>query len=59
MQEQISSYTYKKQDLSRIIEVEAENKKDAVSKIEALYRQEKIVLDDSDYVDTKIEIYRD
>ena len=43
--------------LSRIIEVEAENENDAVSKIKDLYRQEKIVLDSNDYLDTEIEIY--
>ena len=42
--------------LSRIIEVEAENENDAVSKIKDLYRKEEIVLDSNDYLDTKIEI---
>ena len=42
--------------LSRIIEVEAENEKDAVSKIKDLYRQEEI---GNDYLDTKIEIYKE
>ena len=45
--------------LSRIIEVEAENESDAVSKIKDLYKQEKIVLDSNDCIDTKIEIYKD
>ena len=46
--------------LSRIIEVEAENENDAVSKIKDLYRKEEIVLDSSnDYLDTKIEIYKE
>ena len=45
--------------LSRIIEVEAENENDAVSKIKDLYRQEKIVLDSNDYLGTKIEIYEE
>lgn len=42
--------------LSRIIEVEAENENDAVSKIKDLYRKEKIVLDSSDYIGTIIKI---
>ena len=45
--------------LSRIIEVEAENENNAVSKIKDLYRQEKIVLDSNDFLDTKIEIYKE
>lgn len=45
--------------LSRIIEAEAENENDAVSKIKDLYRQEKIVLDSNDYLDTKIGIYKE
>ena len=45
--------------LSRIIEVEAENENDAVSKIKGLYRKEEIVLDSNDYLDTKIEIYEE
>lgn len=45
--------------LSRIIEVEAENENDAVSKIKDLYRKEEIVLDSNDYLDTKIEIYEE
>ena len=45
--------------LSRIIDVEAENENGAVSKIKELYRKEKIVLDSNDYLDTKIEIYKE
>ena len=45
--------------LSRIIEVEAENENDAVSKIKDLYRKEEIVLDSNNYLDTKIEIYEE
>ena len=45
--------------LSRIIDIEAENEKDAVSKIKDLYRKEEIVLDSNDYLDTKIEIYKE
>ena len=45
--------------LSRIVEVEAENKDSAVSKIKDFYRQEKIVLDSNDYLDTEIKIFED
>ena len=45
--------------LSRIIEVEAENEDSALNKIKGLYKQEKIVLDSNDYLDTKIEIYKE
>jgi len=43
--------------LSRIIEVEAETKDEAISKVRELYRKEEIVLDSDDYVTTEIEIY--
>jgi len=43
--------------LSRIIEMEAETKDEAVSKVRELYRKEEIVLDSDDYVSTEIEIY--
>lgn len=43
--------------LSRIIEIEAETKDEAVSKVRELYRKEEIVLDSNDYVSTEIEIY--
>ena len=45
--------------LSRIVEIEAENESDAISKIKDLYRQEKIVLDSEDYLDTEIKIYKE
>ena len=45
--------------LSRIVEVEAENKDSAVSKIKDFYRQEKIVLDSNDYLDTEIKIFEE
>ena len=47
------------ENLSRIIEVEAENENDAVSKIKELYKQEKIVLDSNDYLDTEIKIFEE
>jgi len=43
--------------LSRIIEVEAETKDEAISKVRELYRNEEIVLDSNDYVSTEIEVY--
>lgn len=45
--------------LSRVVEIEAENESDAISKIKDLYRQEKIVLDSDDYLDTEIKIYEE
>ena len=45
--------------LSRVVEIEAENESDAISKIKDLYRQEKIVLDSEDYLDTEIKIYEE
>ena len=45
--------------LSRIIDVEAENENDAVSKIKELYRKEEIVLDSNDYLDTEIKIFEE
>ena len=45
--------------LSRIIEVEVENKDSAVTKIKDFYKKEEIVLDSNDYLDTKIEIYKE
>ncbi len=43
--------------LSRIVEVEAENIDEAVSKVKELHRKEEIVLTDNDYVTTEIEEY--
>lgn len=45
--------------LSRIIEVEAETKDEAISKVLQLYRDEEIVLDFNDYVLTEIDEYID
>ena len=42
--------------LSRIVEVEASNEKDAVEKVGQMYRKYKIVLDDSDYKLTEISV---
>ena len=40
--------------LSTIVEIDAENVNEAVSKVKELYRNEEIVLDSNDYVTTKI-----
>lgn len=45
-----------KEYLSRIVDVEAENIDEALSKVKALYRNEEIVLDSSDYVTTEINL---
>jgi hypothetical protein len=47
--------TYKieiKETLARIVEVKAQSEDDAYQKVKTMYRNEDIVLDDSDYVDT-------
>ena len=44
--------------LSRVLEIEAENENDAISKVKEMYRKEKIVLDYNDYIDTEIDIFR-
>lgn len=40
--------------LSRIVEVEALDEKDAIERVQQMYRKCKIVLDDSDYKMTEI-----
>ena len=45
--------------LSRIIEDETENENDAVTKIKDLYRQEMIVLNSNDYIDTEIKVFEE
>jgi len=41
-----------KETLSRIIEIEANSMDEAYSKVREMYRNEEIVLDENDYVDT-------
>jgi DpnD/PcfM-like protein len=41
--------------LSRVIFIEAENQEDAILKINKMYRNEEIVLDAQDYLDTNIQ----
>ncbi|MFZ4797312.1 MAG: DpnD/PcfM family protein [Bacteroidia bacterium] len=43
--------------LSNIVEIEAENISDAISKVKELHRNEEIVLDSDDYVTTEIKEY--
>ena len=42
--------------LSRIVEVEALDEKDAIKRVQLMYRKCKIVLDDSDYKMTEISV---
>ena len=42
--------------LSRIVEAEAENEDDAVEMVRQMYRNCKLVLDASDYVETEISV---
>ena len=44
--------------LSRIVETEAENEDDAVEMVRQMYRNCELVLDASDYVETKISVKR-
>ena len=45
--------------LSRIIEVEAENIDEAISKTKEIYQKEGIVLDNDDFVTSEIKEYKD
>ncbi|MXV37219.1 DpnD protein [Flavobacteriaceae bacterium Ap0902] len=40
--------------LSRLVEIEANDKEEAISKIKKMYHDEKIILDSSDYITTEI-----
>lgn len=44
--------------LSRIVEIEADSAKDAVETARQMYRNCDLVLDDSDYIETKISVKR-
>ena len=48
-----------KETLSRIIDIEADNENEAILKAKAEYRKQNIILDDSDYIDTEINIYEE
>ncbi len=45
--------------LQRVIDVETENFDEALDKIRAEYKQEKIVLDWSDFIDVEFDIFKD
>lgn len=48
-----------KETLSRIIDIEAENEEGAIRKAREQYKNQKIVLDSGDYIDTEINIYEE
>ena len=48
-----------KETLSRIIDTEAENEEGAISKAREQYKNQKVILDSSDYIDTEISIYEE
>jgi len=44
--------------LSRIVEIEANNIDEAISRVKKMYQNEEIVLDNEDFVTTEIDEYR-
>lgn len=48
-----------KEYLSRVIEIEAESRNEAISIVKEMYKAEEIVLDSEDYVITEIEGYEE
>lgn len=44
--------------LSRIVEIEAKNIDEAISKVKKLYNSEEIVLDDEDFITSEIDEYK-
>lgn len=42
--------------LQRQVEVEAEDDNEAISKVEEMYRNEEVVLDSGDYIDTEFNL---
>ena len=42
--------------LQKTIEVEAADDKEAISKVKELYNKEKVVLDDTAYIDTEFKV---
>lgn len=48
-----------KETLSRIIDIEAENEEGAIRKAREQYKNQEIILDSSNYMDTEINIYKD
>ena len=47
-----------KETLSRIIEIEADNEDGAIKEVKKQYKNENIVLNAEDYMDTEIKIYK-
>lgn len=45
--------------LSKIIEVEADNIEEALERVETMYKEEKIILDSSDFIDKEIKLFND
>lgn len=43
--------------ISNIVEVVAENEQDALLKAQEMYRNEEVILDSEDYIDTKFNIF--
>lgn len=48
-----------RETLSRIIDIEADNEEGAIKKAREQYKNQKIILDSSDYIDTEINIYEE
>ena len=48
-----------KETLSRIIDIEADNENEAIIKAKTEYGNQNIILDDSNYIDTEINIYKE
>lgn len=46
-----------KETLAKVIEVQAESIEEAISIVDELYKNEKIVLDSNDFIDTEIKEY--
>ncbi len=45
--------------LSKIIEVEADDIEEALERVETMYKEEKIILDSSDFIDKEIKLFND
>ncbi len=43
--------------ISNIVEVVAENEQEALLKVQEMYRNEEVILDSEDYIDTKFNIF--
>ena len=46
-----------KETLSRIIDIEADNEEGAIRKAKEQYRNQNVILDSGDYIETKINVY--